>query len=441
MDIKIKNFVHKLSLKQRISIAIMCMVFIRIGTLIQIPFVNADYMKSLLGDSNMGVLSILTGNALTQMGIFALSISPYISASIIIQLLAIVFHPLEELAKDGKTGQEKYKKIIRFTGIGLAFIQSLAMAIGFGSSGLIDPYSAYTVCGAVAIWTIGAIVLIIIGEFLDTFELGSGISMILFVNIISTVPGDVKSIYDMFIHGKNIGTTCVTTIIAAGIALAVLAACNVLTSAERRITVLTSMKVGAGSNTTTMPIPFLTCSVMPVIFTSTILSIPVLLSRLIPSMQTGIPSHIVSACSQSNWFNTDKPFYSFGIIAYIGLNLLFTYFYLMIQYNPIEIADNLKKSGSVIPGIRAGKPTADYLTKVTRQTAIAGSMCLVALILATTCLMNLCNIGNMALGGTSAIIAISVINEVRQKISAEIISKNAHKKIRTTLFGRRTANV
>lgn len=441
MIIKLKNFIQTLEIWQRLVIIIAIMVFIRVGSLIQIPFVNAEYMQSLLGNSNIGMLSILTGNSLTQMGIFALSISPYISASIIVQLLTVIFPALEEMAKDGKTGQENYKKIIRFSGIGLALIQSLAMALGFGSSGLIAPYSAYTVCSAVAIWTIGAIILIVIGEFLDMFELGSGISMILFVNIISTVPGDVKSIYDMYIHGKNIGTTCVTAIIALGIALAVLAACNILTSAERRIKVMTSMRVGGGGNTTTMPIPFLTCSVMPMIFTSTILSIPVLLARFIPAMQIGIANDIVSACSQSNWFNVDKPFYSLGIIAYIGLNLLFTYFYLMIQYNPIEIADNLKKSGSVIPGIRAGKPTADYIAKITKQTATAGSMCLVGLILATTCLMNLCGLGGMALGGTSAIIAVSVINEVRQKINAEIISKNAHKKIKTTLFGRSMVNV
>ena len=441
MDIKIKNFVRKLSLKQRIVITIICMVFIRIGTLVQIPFVNADYMKSLLGDSNMGVLSILTGNALTQMGIFALSISPYISASIIIQLLAIVFHPLEELAKDGKTGREKYKKIIRLTGIGIAFVQATAMAVGFGHNGLITPYTLVTVCGAVLIWTIGATVLIAIGEFLDLFEIGSGISMILFMNIISTVPNDIKNIYDMYIINKNIGMACVTIIITLGIVFAVLYVCNVLTSAEKRITILTSAKMTTGKNSTTMPIPFLTCSVMPVIFTSTVMSIPLLLSRFIPTLQNGTIGKIVNSCSQGNWFQVEHPLYSIGIVFYIALNLLFTCFYLAVQYNPQEIADNLKRSGSMIPGVRPGKETADYLANITRRVAITGSMCLVILVLSTTCLMNLCSISNMALGGTSAIIAVSVINEVRQKISAEIVSRNVRYKIHTSLFGGRITNV
>ena len=441
MDIKVKNFVRKLSLKQRIAITIICMVFIRVGTLVQIPFVNADYMKSLLGDSNMGVLSILTGNALTQMGIFALSISPYISASIIIQLLAIVFHPLEELAKDGKTGQEKYKKIIRLTGIGIALVQATAMAVGFGHNGLIAPYTLATVCGAILIWTIGAAVLIAIGEFLDLFEIGSGISMILFMNIISTVPSDVKNIYDMYITNKNIGTACVTAIIVLGVGFVVLYACNVLTSAEKRITILTSTKMTTGKNSTTMPIPFLTCSVMPVIFTSTVMSIPLLLARFIPTLQNGVAGKIVNACSQGNWFQIDHPLYSIGVLFYIALNLLFTCFYLAVQYNPQEIADNLKKSGSMIPGVRPGKETADYLANITKKVAIIGSMCLVALILLTTCLMNLCGISNMALGGTSAIIAVSVINEVRQKISAEIVSRNVHHKIHASLFGGRVSNV
>ena len=444
MSYTAKNIVRKLNLRQKLMIVAAFMVLIRIGSMIRLPFVNAEYMKALLGDSNLGVLSILTGNSMSSMGIFALSISPYISASIIIQLLSVVFPTLEEMAKDGKTGQENYKKIIRYTGIGLALLQAAGMAVGFGKNGLVTPYTPLTVIAATITWTIGASILIAIGEFLDLFGIGSGISMLLFLNIVSTVPNDVQSIYEMYVAGKPAGVACLAVIIGVGIAAAVLFICNVLTSAEKRITIITSKKVSAYSqagNTSTMPIPFLTCSVMPVIFTSSILSIPLLLARIFPSIQNGLAGKLVNACSQGNWFQPEYPLYSLGIIPYVSLTVFFAYFYLAIQYNPLEIADNLKKSGSVIPGIRPGKSTAEYIDKITKETALAGNACLIALIIGTTCIMNLCGIRNMALGGTSAIIAVSVVNDMRQKISAELVSKKVHGRISSIALGRRAANV
>ena len=439
MDIKIKNFVRKLNTKQKIGIIILFMIFIRIGSLIRLPFVNADYMKGLLDGSNIGVLSILTGTSLSEMGIFALSITPYISASIIIQLLTIVFPSLEEMAKDGTTGQEKYKKVIRYTGLGLALLQAVAMSIGFGRNGLIEPFSVWTVIAAAATWTIGAGILIAIGEFIELFGLGSGISMILFLNIVSTVPNDVKGIFDMYISGKNPATATVTAVIAIAIFAAILYACNYLVSAERRITLTSSRKLSSyntGSSTNIMPIPFLTCSVMPVIFTSSIFSLPLILARFIPAMQTGIAGKIISSLNQGNWFNSTEPMYTLGVILYALLTTFFAYFYLNIQYNPIEMANNLKKSGTVIAGIRPGKPTADYIEKITKETAIAGNACLIALIVATTAVTNLLGFSNMALGGTSAIIAVSVVNEVRKKLEAELLSDKVHKKTAFSFLGR-----
>lgn len=438
---RLKKYVQSLDVKKKIAITILLLVLVRIGSLIRLPFVNADYMKSILSGSNIGVLSILTGNSLTEMGFFALSISPYITASIIIQLLTVVFPTLESIAKDGKSGQEKYKKIIRYTGIGLALIQALAMSIGFGRSGLLTPYNALTVIGATATWTIGASILIAIGEFIETFGIGSGVSMLLFLNIISTVPNDVRAIYEMYISGKNAPTAVVAAAIVLGITFAILYACTFLINAEKRIVLTTSRRVatyGNAGNTSTLPIPFLTCSVMPVIFASSIMSIPLLISRFVPAMQTGIVGGIINACSQSQWFNADFPLRSLGAVIYVGLTFLFTYFYLSIQYNPVEIANNLKKQGTVIAGIRPGKPTADYLSNITTKVALTGNACLVAMILTTTFITNLSGISNMALGGTSAIIAVSVIHDVRIKLTAELASNRAYAKSARTLLGVRS---
>lgn len=438
IDIKIKNFVKKLSIKQKIAITITLLIFVRIGSLIRMPFINADYMKAILAGNNLGILSILTGTSLSEMGIFALSISPYISASIIIQLLTIVFPSLEEMAKDGKTGQDKYKKVIRYTGIGLGFIQALAMSVGFGKQGLITPFNVLTVICATATWTIGASILIAVGEFIELFGIGSGISMILFLNIISTIPNDIKSIYDMYIAGKSVGAAVVATAITLIVTFAVLYICTFLTNAEKRIMLTTSKRISnydTQKNTTTMPIPFLTCSVMPVIFASSLMSMPVIISRFIPRLQTGIVGEVISTLSQGNWFDINNPLRSVGAVIYVALTMFFTYFYLSIQYNAMEIANNLKKTGNVIAGIRPGKPTADYLENITKKVAIAGNACLVAMILITTFITNICGFSNFALGGTSAIIAISVIHDVRSKLSAELQSNRVYAKQRSQLFG------
>ena len=428
IDIKIKNFVKKLSIKQKIAITIILLVFVRIGSLIRMPFINADYMKAILAGNNLGILSILTGTSLSEMGIFALSISPYISASIIIQLLTIVFPSLEEMAKDGKTGQDKYKKVIRYTGIGLGFIQALAMSVGFGKQGLITPFNVLTVICATATWTIGASILIAIGEFIELFGIGSGISMILFLNIISTIPNDIKSIYDMYIAGKSIGAAVVATAITLIVTFTVLFICTFLTNAEKRITLTTSKRI---SNYDTQK----NTTVMPILFASSLMSMPVIISRFIPKLQTGIIGEAISTLSQGNWFDINNPLRSVGAVIYVALTMFFTYFYLSIQYNAMEIANNLKKTGNVIAGIRPGKPTADYLENITKKVAIAGNACLVAMILITTFITNICGFSNFALGGTSAIIAISVIHDVRSKLSAELQSNRVYAKHRSQLFG------
>ena len=187
-------------LRNKILIIFAAMVFIRIGSVIPIPGVNAEYMQTIMENSGLGFFNMLTGNSFSQMSLFALSISPYITASIIIQLLTVVFPSLEELRKDGKTGREKIERYTTILGVVLAFIQSLFMSLAFGSQGLLDPYTWWMVAITTIVWTAGAGILIFIGTRITKMEVGNGISYILICNILSTFPNDVFNLYNCCIN-------------------------------------------------------------------------------------------------------------------------------------------------------------------------------------------------------------------------------------------------
>lgn len=216
----------ELPLWQKIAIVILSMAFVRVGSNIPLPFVNRLYIQSLLNVDGLGFFNSITGGSMLQMSFFALSVSPYITASIIIQLLTVVFPALEEMRKDGKTGMDRYKRLINITGVVLGILQAASMAIGLGGRGLLDPYNWKTVLAATLIWSVGGIFIIFLGEFLEKLEIGSGISMILFCNIVSSIPSDLTGIWE-YASVKNRTGMIVTCIAAAVLAVAVLTICVV----------------------------------------------------------------------------------------------------------------------------------------------------------------------------------------------------------------------
>lgn len=395
------------------------MLIIRIGTVIPIPFVSQEYLKQTLPSFGGSFLSTLLGGSTLTMSLFALSISPYITGSIVIQMMTVVIPKLEEIQKDGTVGQEKYKKIVNATGIAFSFIQALMMAWGLGSRGLLDPYNAGTVILATVIWTAGAIVLILIGEFLDNFQLGSGISMILFCNIVSQIPTDIGKIYEMFIANKSIPVAILNAVIILAVFAAAVVAAVVLLTSYRNIPIRMSGKVSGISPVQDMPIPLVTCSIMPYIFASTLFSLPSMLAMFVDKLNEGIPGKIVASLSSSNWFLINHPVRSIGVILFIALTYFFTLFYIDFSFNPSEIAANLKKQGAFVPGIRPGQPTAEYLSKVIKAVATWGNALVVALILVLVAACNISGIGSTSLSGTSLIIAVSVINDMYTRIQAE----------------------
>ena len=261
------------------AVILAVIILVRFGSSYPLPFVDGDYMRMILGIQGLAFLNSITGGSMQQMSFFALSISPYITASIIMQLMTVVFPSLEEMQKDGKTGRERFKHITQAVAVTLSVIQSVAMAVGLGARGLLVSYTPATVAAASVIWSIGAIVLIGISSFLDWMEVGSGISILLCANILSTFPSDVFALRDMFVSGKIPAVAVLNACLIIATFLAILGVCVVLASTSREVPVVNSRKLAGTLDKSSFPIPLNTCSVMPVIFASSILSLPIIVSQ------------------------------------------------------------------------------------------------------------------------------------------------------------------
>ena len=409
-----KDLLRNKELRNKILIIILAMIVVRIGSVIPIPGVNAEYMRLLMEGNNFGFLNMLTGNSFSQMSFFALSISPYITASIIVQLMTVVIPRLEELAKEGKTGRETLEKINMCVGLMLALVQSLFMAIGFGSRGLLNPYTWWMVVIMTVVWTAGAGVLMLIGNMITKLELGNGISYILVCNILSTFPGDLFTLYEVLMNGKIIPVQIVIGVIVIAVFAVLVYACVILSTSEHRIKMTFSGKMNGISNKQDLPIPLNTCGVMPIIFSGSIMSLPSLAATFFPNVKwLTVVSRFLN---QTYWFRMDSFYYTFGILLYIALTYYFTSFYLEVNFNPTEMANNLKAQSATIPGIRPGKPTSDYIQKVSSKVAMVGTTLMLAIIVLMMIVCNLTNVGTLSIGGTSILICVSVIIESSKSI-------------------------
>jgi len=418
-----KEIMKNREIRNKILIIIGAMIFIRIGSVIPLPGINTDYMKTLLSNSGLTFFNMVTGNSFSQMSLFALSISPYITASIIIQLLTVVFPSLEELSKDGKTGREKLEKYTNFVGIGLAFIQSLFMAIGFGGRGLFSVYTWWMVLIMTFTWTVGAAILMFIGNKITKMELGNGISYILLCNILSTFPGDIFSLYEVFMNGKTIPYQIVNGMIIIILLITLVSACVILSLSERKIPIIFSGKMNGFSPKQDLPIPLNTCGVMPIIFSSSILSLPILISSFFPDLIW--LSETSKYLSQNQWFKPESIKYTLGAFIYILLTYFFTTFYLNVNFNTIEMSNNLKAQGAVIPGIRPGKPTAEYIEKISTKIAFVGTTFMLIIILSLNAICNISGIGTLSIGGTSILICVSVVVDSSKVLKTMIQSSKS----------------
>ena len=424
--------VFKVKEMRRKLLYLIWMIFvIRIGSQLPVPGVDSDFFKQWF-ESNTGdafnFFDAFTGGSFTQMSIFALNITPYITSSIIIQLLTIAIPALEEMQRDGEEGRKKLTAITRYVTVGLALFESVAMAIGFGRQGMIPNMSFLKGIVVVASLTAGSAMLMWLGECITEKGIGNGISIVLTINIVSRIPSDMSLLYENFVKGKTIAKGMLAACIIAVIILFVVVLVLILNGAERRIPVQYSRKmVGRkmmGGQSTNIPLKVNTAGVIPVIFASSIMSFPSIIAQFAGKGNgTGIGSEILRGLSSNNWCNPSQIQYSWGLIVYVVLCVFFAYFYTSITFNPLEVADNIKKQGGFIPGIRPGKPTSDYLTKILNYIIFIGAVGLV-IVAVIPFFFNGVFGADVSFGGTSIIIIVGVILETVKQVESQLLVRN-----------------
>ena len=424
--------VFKVKEMRRKLLYLIWMIFvIRIGSQLPVPGVDSDFFKQWF-ESNTGdafnFFDAFTGGSFTQMSIFALNITPYITSSIIIQLLTIAIPALEEMHRDGEEGRKKLTAITRYVTVGLALFESVAMAIGFGRQGMIPNMSFLKGIVVVASLTAGSAMLMWLGERITEKGIGNGISIVLTINIVSRIPSDMSLLYENFVKGKTIAKGMLAACIIAVIILFVVVLVLILNGAERRIPVQYSRKmVGRkmmGGQSTNIPLKVNTAGVIPVIFASSIMSFPSIIAQFAGKGNgTGIGSEILRGLSSNNWCNPSQIQYSWGLIVYVVLCVFFAYFYTSITFNPLEVADNIKKQGGFIPGIRPGKPTSDYLTKILNYIIFIGAVGLV-IVAVIPFFFNGVFGADVSFGGTSIIIIVGVILETVKQVESQLLVRN-----------------
>ena len=414
----VRNAFKLKEIRSRIIYTLLMLVVVRIGTQLPIPGVNGSYFSEWFSGNSgsaFGFFDAITGGSFEKMSVFALNITPYITSSIIIQLLTIAIPKLEELQKDGEEGRKKMTAITRYLTVALALMESLAMAIGFGKSGLLLEYNALNIITAVVTLTAGSTVIMWIGERITENGVGNGISIVLTINIISRIPQDLTLLFEQFVKGKEIAFQVLNLAIIIAIIIAVTVLTVTLQGAERRIPVQYSRKVQGrkqiGGQSSYIPLKVNTAGVIPIIFAQSLFMFPLIIMQLLgKSGGNGVGGTILKMLNQSNWCDFKEPIYSIGLIVYIVLVIAFAYFYTSITFNPLEIADNMKKQGGFIPGIRPGKPTSEYLTKILNYIIFIGAVGLVIVAIIPIFFEGAFN-ASISFGGTSLIIIVGVIIE------------------------------
>lgn len=418
-------------IRKRMFFTLLMLFVIRLGSQIPVPGVNGELFKEWWQSQSSDAFSFfsaVTGGSFEDMSIFALNITPYITSSIIIQLMTIAIPALEEMHKDGEEGRKKLTAITRYVTVGLALMQSVAMAIGFGRQGYLYDYTWWSVIEIAAILTAGSAVLMWIGERITEKGIGNGISIVLTINIISRIPNDLGALGSQFIAGKKIAQGVLAAAIIIAVLLFVVVFVDILQNAERRIPVQYSRKIQGrkqvGGQGSVIPLKVNTAGVIPIIFAQSIMQFPLVIATLLGKMNgTGIGSKILNGLNQSNWCDPSQPVYTIGLVVYIILIVAFAYFYTSITFNPLEIADNMKKQGGFIPGIRPGKPTSDYLNSILGYIIFIGAVGLSICAFIPIFFNGVFN-ASVSFAGTSIIIIVGVIVETIKQIESQMLVRH-----------------
>lgn len=419
----LKNAWRMPELRKKILYTLFILVIFRIGSCIPVPFINTDLLaqyfeQSQVAGSMLGYMDMFTGGGLSTATIFAMSITPYINASIILQLLTVAIPALERMVRDG--GEEGRKKIAswtRYIAVVLGLLQGFSYYTLLRSQGLLANTGLLAGAAIVLTFTAGTALIMWLGEHITQNGIGNGISIILFAGIVSRGPSLIRTLFNLFKQG---GSGVLYGLLMILIGLAVVVFITYMSNAERRIPVQYAKRVVGrkmyGGQSTHLPIKVSASGVMPIIFASSILSLPQTIAMFWHPEVNTVGWHVL------NLFSQRSPFY---IIVYGVLILAFAYFYASIQFNPIEIANNLKKNGGFIPGFRPGKPTSDFITKALGKVTFVGAIFLGVVAILPLIVGALApSLSNVALGGTSVIIVVGVALDTVKQMEAQMLMRH-----------------
>jgi preprotein translocase subunit SecY len=434
----LRNALKVKDIRLKLLYTLGALIIVRLGTLLPAPAISREAVEEVFSSINLGFFNNLTGGSFTKMSIFALSISPYISSSIIVQLLTIAIPKLEELQKEGEDGRKKIEELTRYMAVGLAVIESVAMAIGFGgSSGVLEGGLTFTnIVLVVVSFTAGSTFLMWLGERITQNGVGNGISIILLINIVSTMPRDFINLFFTFVYKQPVWKAIIAVVVILAVILFTIVFVLFLQDGERKIPVQYAKKVQGrkmvGGQSSHIPLKVNTAGVIPVIFASSLMSFPIVIASFFgvyPARAYFWPK-VLKVLDQGSWLNINfRNFdfgefkYSIGLLIYIGLIIFFAYFYTSITFNPIEIANNMKKQGGFIPGIRPGKPTTEHLSKVLNYIIFVGAIGLVIVSVIPIFFSGAFN-ASVSFGGTSIIIIVGVIIETIKQVESQMLVRH-----------------
>lgn len=434
----VRNAFKIKDLRKKIVYTFLVLIIVRIGCQLPVPGVDATVISEWFAQNNsLDFFNQLTGGSFSQMSIFALNITPYITASIILQLLTIAIPRLEELHKDGEEGRKKIAEYTRYVSIVLAVVESTAMAIGFGNAGYLTEGVSFTSISVIVVsLTAGSAFLMWLGEQVTEKGVGNGISIILLYNIVSRMPEDMIGLYEKFVSGaSNVTNGLLAAIIILAVIIGMVVFIIILSDGERRINVQYSKKTQGrklvGGQSSHIPLKVNTAGVIPVIFAGSLFQMPIVIAGFAgvqPASGAGasIGQKILKVLNQNSWCNFDSfgEFkYTLGLLIYVVLLIFFAYFYTSITFNPQEISMNMKKQGGFIPGIRPGKPTIDYLTKVLNSIVFIGALGLVVVAVVPIFFSGAFG-ADVSFSGTSMIIIVGVVLETLKQIESQMLIRH-----------------
>ena len=426
----LKNAFRIKEIRQKLIFTFLMLIVIRIGCQLPVPGVDGNYFRSWFESQTGGAFSFfdaITGGSFLNMSILALNISPYITSSIIMQLLTIAIPKLEEMQRDGEDGRKKIASITRYVTVVLALIQGTAMAIGFGRQGLLVNYNAGSVITAVAAMTAGSAFLMWVGERITENGVGNGISIVLVINIISRLPQDLSNLFEQFVFGKPFATAALAVVVIFAVIILMVILVIILNDGTRKIPVQYAQKMQGrrmvGGQSSSIPLKVNTSGVIPIIFAQSIMQFPLIICSFVGYEGSGFWREVLNCLNSANWCNPERPIYTIGLVVYVLLVIFFAYFYTSITFNPLMVADNMKKQGGFIPGIRPGKPTSDYLTKILNYIIFIGAVGLTIIGILPYIFNGLFG-ASVSFGGTSLIIIVSVILETLKQIESQMLVRN-----------------